>query len=270
MGTLTVVELRLFEMSLARRILLLLLAAVGAVTLGIVLSAVLAHPASAATLPEGIPPTLPVPVSVPATPPTVSAITNTATPATASPTTLLNGVLDGGSGSLSGVVPTLPTVPVSQLPTGTLPGLPVIQIPTPLLPITKPARSIVTTSALPTGTAGANPSPGTGGPAHGLRAKISGPSGRRSLSHGGSSAASSSGSPAGSPVPTPTRRLPSPPFHLVPSVSADAPAPGHGNSPWNLLPLAGLLLGLLGLTGLAPRRRLSPRLLFASRLTPPG
>jgi hypothetical protein len=257
-GTLTVVELRLFEMSLARRILLLLLAAVGAVTLGIVLSAVLAHPASAATLPEGIPPTLPVPVSVPATPPTVSAITNTATPATASPTTLLNGVLDGGSGSLSGVVPTLPTVPVSQLPTGTLPGLPVIQIPTPLLPITKPARSIVTTSALPTGTAGANPSPGTGGPAHGLRAKISGPSGRRSLSHGGSSAASSSGSPAGSPV------------HLVPSVSADAPAPGHGNSPWNLLPLAGLLLGLLGLTGLAPRRRLSPRLLFASRLTPPG
>lgn len=253
-------------MSLGRRILLLLLAAVGAVTLGIVLSAAFAHPASAATLPEPIPPTLPLAVPAPATPPTVSAMTNTATTAAATPTTLLNGLLGAGSGSLSGGVPPVPTLPV----TSPLPGLPVVPIPG-LPAITRPGGPNLSFSVLPTGTAGTTLWPGTGGPAHGLRAKISGPAGRRSLSDAGSSATPSAGSRAGrTPVPAPTRRLPSPTFPLVPSTAADAPAPGHGNSPWNVLPLALLLLGALALAGVALRRRLSPRLLFDSRLTPPG
>jgi hypothetical protein len=273
-GNVTVVEMHLFEMSRGRRLVLLLLATIGAVALGIVLSAAFARPAGAATLPLPSGPTLPVPVGTSGG----GTVTDTVTGVLGNASSLPTNVINPATAAASSALPVLPATPGTQLPIAKLPvtGLPRPTLPTlplPQLPvITMPGGSNLTSGVLPTGTTGGGLAPGTGGPAGGHGVKLSNPAGRRttakSLRTGHSSTGKTNGN--GTPVRTPAPRIPSPSFPLFPSAGSEASAPGHGSNPWNALPLTIALLALVALGGVFLRRRISLATLFDSRLSPPG
>jgi hypothetical protein len=267
----------LFAMSWTKRVLLLLLIGVGASLLGIVLSAALAHPAGAATLPL---PSAPSSADGAATS-VVGTITGDvpgSDGAVNDVTGIGSTVATGATSVVSGNVPPLSSLPVptTPLPVGTLPvgslPVPAPTLPIPSLPvITKSSTGTTGPTASPTGTTETGPLPGTGGPAHGSNVKLSSPEKHRSSTAPGSTGSAtllSSGS--GSPSPTPVHRPRSPWFPFIPSAAGDAAAPGHGGSPWNVVPLTILLLAVLVLGGVALRRRHGLKFLFDSRFAPPG
>jgi hypothetical protein len=268
----TVVELHLFEMSWGRRFVLLLLGAIGVVVLGILLSAAMARPAGAATLPLPTPPSLPVPVTLPGG----GSVTNTVSGVVGTGSSLPTDVVNEATAAASGSLPVVPTSPGSQLPiplpVGTLPvPLPTLPtLPLPQLPvITRPGSNTLTSGVFPAGSTGGL-APGTGGPAHGRGVKLSGPTGHRTTAKSSGSGHSSTSGSKGTPTRTPGPRIPSPSFPLFNSVAGDSAVPGHGGSLWNALPYGLLLLALVAVGGVFLRRRISLTHLFDSRLSPPG
>jgi hypothetical protein len=249
-------------MSWGRRVILLVVAAMGATFLAVALSAALARPASAATLPVPEIPSLPGPVSVPLVneaPGTVSGVVGdvAATP---------SGAVPGTPTSLGAVIPTEPLAP----PPG---QLPIVHLPVPQVPISiSPVTGALTTGFTPSATATSFPAPGIGGSAHGSAGTHSGSTVRNAGSRfGWSGGLDSSGSNAsGTPQKVPSHRSPSPSLPLLPSGTGEASSPGHWGGTGNAFPLIILLLGALGLGGVFLRRRLSPRLLFDARFAPPG
>lgn len=253
-------------MSWGRRVILLVVAGLGASFLAIALSAALARPASAATLPVPEIPALPAPalpaaISVPLVndpPGTVSGVVGDVTAGPSNP-------LTGTPTSLGGAVPTEPLAP--------LPGqLPIVYLPIVHLPISiSPVTGALTTGFTPTGTTTDAPAPGIGGSAHGSAGTHSGSTVRNTGSRFQSGGQEFSGSNAsGTTQKVPSHRSPSPSLPLIPSGTGEASSPGHWGGAGSAFPLIILLLGALGLGGVFLRRRLSPRLLFDSRFAPPG
>jgi hypothetical protein len=249
-------------MTWGRRVILLVVAGMGATFLAIALSAALARPASAATLPVSPIPALPAPVSVPLVESLPGPVSGAVGDVAAAPSDAVTGTPT----SLGGVVPTEPLAP--------LPGqLPIVHLPIPPVPLSlSPVTGSLTTGSTPTGTTTDAPAPGIGGSAHGSAGTHSGSTVRSSGSRfGWSGGLDSSGSNAsGNPQKVPSHRSPSPSFPLVPSGTGEASSPGHWGSTGSAFPLIILLLGALGLGGVLLRRRLPLRLLFDSRFAPPG
>lgn len=234
-------------MSWGRRVILLVVAGLGATFLAIALSAALARPASAATLPVPEIPALPAP---------------------ALPAAISVPLINDPPGTVSGVVGDVAE------PLAPLPGqLPIVHLPIPQFPISiSPVTGALTTGFTPAGTTTDAPAPGIGGSAHGSAGTHSGSTvrntGSRFRRSGGQDSSGSNAS--GTAQKVPSHRSPSPSLPLIPSGTGEASSPGHWGSTGSAFPLMILLLGALGLGGVFLRRRLSPRLLFDSRFAPPG
>jgi hypothetical protein len=262
-GTMTDVLVERTETSWGRRIIILVVAAMGGTFLAIALSAALARPASAATLPVPGIPTLPGPVGLPL----VNGLPGTVSGAVGDATATPSAAVTGTPTALTGVVPTEPL--------GTLPGhLPIVNLPIPQVPLSiAPATRALTTGVAPagTGTTSDGPAPGIGGSAHGSAGRSSSTvRNTGSRFHRSDGRGSSGSDTSGNPQKVPSHQSPSPSFPLVPSGTGEASSPGHWGGSGSALPLAILLLGALGLGGVLLRRRLFPRLLADARFAPPG
>lgn len=256
----TFVGTHMWDMGWGRRIVLFALGTIGFLLLGIAVSAALARPAGAATLPGPGPSSLTAPV-------------------TALPSDLISGVT-GAAGGIAPLppLPTLPTAPLPTLPGAPLPTVPITALSVPSLPvpslpglpvITAPGTGILTAGTPTAGgapAAGTGPVPGIGGAARGSAAGHRGPSSSGRSGTGGSRSSNRSDTPTRAPA----HRVPAPSFPTVTGIAGDATTPGHGNTPWNVVPLTILLLSALGLGGVFLRRRLAFKPLFDSRLAPPG
>jgi MYXO-CTERM domain-containing protein len=261
------------EMNGSRRLLLFAVAGLFAVFLGFALSVALAHPAGAATLAVPTPPTLPV--SVPSTATLTGVVSDALGSAPALPSNPVSGTVSAVTAAASGVAP-LPTgtgtpLPLPVVPV-TIPGLPLPTVPLPALPtlpITKPSTGTLPTGLLASGTPATGPTPGTGGAAHGSTGRTTSSTTGHTSSTGRRGGSLQSTTP-GTPAPSPAHRVPGPATPFIPSNNDASTSPGHGSSPWNTIPLTVALLALLGFGAVVMRRRLPLRLLFDSRLTPPG